>query len=311
VPELPDITVYVEALHSRVVGRLLRRVVVRSPFLVRTVDPPIEVCEGRRVVGVTRLGKRVVFELEGALFIVVHLMIAGRFRWQEGGRAGAGRIELAVMEFARGIDVGAEPGGVLTITEAGTKKRASMHIVAGREGLGEHHRGGVEPFECTGGQFAAALRRENRTIKRALTDPRIVSGIGNAYGDEILFAARLSPLKLTGSLSPEEVGRLFEAMRRVLAEWTGKLRGEFGMTGGAAGRFPGPGQITAFRKGFAVHGRFGQPCPDCGTPVQRIVYAENETNYCPRCQTAGRVLADRSLSRLLRDDWPRTVDELD
>ncbi len=310
-PELPDITVYVEALRPRVIGARLARIVVKSPFLVRSVDPPIEAAEGRRVVGVERLAKRIVLELEEddrgvPLFLVFHLMIAGRLLWRPQGALPRGKIDLAAFGFEP------DPGGVagtLVMTEASTKKRASLHVVAGREGLSAHDPGGIEVLACGVSEFAAALTRENRTLKRALTDPRTLAGIGNAYSDEILHAARLSPVKRTQSLSADEIEKLHEACRTTLERWTNRLREQFGVAKGAPGRFPGPGDITAFRTDFAVHGRYRMPCPVCGTAVQRIVHAENETNYCPRCQTGGKMLADRSLSRLLKNDWPKTVEE--
>lgn len=307
VPELPDVTVYVEALERRVLGRALRSVRVRSPFLVRTYEPPVEEAEGGECVGVERVGKRIVLEMDGGLFLVLHLMIAGRLRWSDEVDKGVGgKIEQARFVF---------DNGTLTLTEAGTKKRASLHVVRGREGVRALHRGGVDVLTSSAPEFERALVRENRTIKRALTDPRICDGIGNAYSDEILHAARMSPYKQTGSMSTPEFTRLREAGIGVLTMWTHRLRREFGLVDehGVArpGRFPGPGEITAFRPDFAVHGRFGKACPVCGAPVQRIVYAENESNYCPGCQTEGRILADRSMSRLLRDDWPRTLEELE
>lgn len=306
-PELPDVTVYLEALERRVVGRALRSVRVRSPFLVRTYEPPVEEAEGRVCVGVERVGKRIVLEMERDLFLVLHLMIAGRLRWTDGAEKGTGgKIEQARFMF---------DNGTLTLTEAGTKKRASLHVMRRREGVHALHRGGVDVLRSSEAEFAAALTRENRTIKRALTDPRICDGIGNAYSDEILHAARMSPFKQTGSMSAAEIARLRESCIGVLTTWTDRLRRDFGLVDGSGaaqrGRFPGPGEITAFRPDFAAHGRFGKPCPTCGAPVQRIVYAENECNYCPGCQTEGRILADRSMSRLLRDDWPRTLEELE
>jgi formamidopyrimidine-DNA glycosylase len=291
-PELPDVVVYLECLRPRVVGRPLVKVRLASPFLLRTVDPPPESAEGKTVRGLRRLGKRIVFELEDELFLVLHLMIAGRLRWKAPGAKPPGRVGLAAFDF---------PGGTLLLTEAGTKKRASLHVVRGEDRLAEHQPGGLEVLEADADAFRAALRRENHTLKRALTGPHLFSGIGNAYSDEILHRAALSPLTWTSRLSDDEAGRLFEATRAVLGEWLGRLRAE------AGDGFPE--KVTAFRAGMAVHGRFGQPCPACGTAVQRIVYAENETNYCPRCQTGGRVLADRSLSRLLKGDWPRSVEE--
>lgn len=296
-PELPDIEAYLHALRPRVVNSAMRGVRVLSPFLLRTVDPPLEQLVGRRIESLGRLGKRIVLRLEDDLLLVLHLMIAGRLRWTPDAAARApGRITLAELRFE---------DGALFITEAGTKKRAALHVLRGEARLAEMDPGGLELLEATEADFAARLASRRHTLKRALTDPRLFSGIGNAYSDEILHAARLSPLKWTDRLTPPEVKALFQAARDTLAGWTERLRTQFG------DRFPGPGQITAFRPGFAVHGRFGQPCPACGTAVQRIRYAENETNYCPRCQTDGRVLADRSLSRLLRDDWPRTVEELE
>ena len=291
-PELPDITVYIEALEARAVGRRLERVRLASPFLLRTFEPPLGAALGRRVVGLRRIGKRIAFELEGELWLVLHLMIAGRLHWQEPGAKA--RRGLAAFEFENGS---------LVLTEAGTKKRASLHVVQGRAALDELDRGGLEPLEIDLEEFRSALVRENHTLKRGLTDPRLFSGIGNAYSDEILHRARLSPTALTQRLGEDEVLRLYEATRATLREWTARLRSE---TGDAF-----PEKVTAFRPGMAVHGRYGKPCPDCGTAVQRIRYAENETNYCPRCQTGGRLLADRSLSRLLKDDWPRSIDELE
>lgn len=305
-PELPDIMAYLDALRPRVVGQILERVRILSPFLLRTVAPPIEEAEGRVVEGLRRIGKRIVLcqghrpsvsDDDGEpLFLVIHLMIAGRLRWLKRGSKPPGRIALAMFDF---------PAGTLALTETGSKKRASLHLVQGESALATHDPGGLEVLEATPAAFRDTLRRENHTLKRALTDPRLFSGIGNAYSDEILHAAKLSPLQWTSRLTDEEIDRLFAAVRGKLEYWTAELRREF------AARFPGPGDITAFRPGFAVHGRFGEPCPACGSPVQRIRYAENETNYCPTCQTDGRILADRSLSRLLRDDWPRTIEELE
>lgn len=290
-PELPDVTVYVEALQARVLGKPLLGVRVASPFVVRTFDPPLSSAAGKRVEGVRRLGKRIVFELEGGLSLVVHLMIAGRFKWLEAKAKVPAKVGLAAFDFA---------DGTLVLTEAATKKRASIHLA---RSLAEFQRGGLEPLESSREEFEAALRKENHTLKRSLTDPRLFSGIGNAYSDEILHRARLSPAQLTRKLSPEDAGRLFDATRTVLVEWTGRLRAE------AAGNFPG--KVTAFRKEMAVHGKYKKPCPVCGTAVQRIAYADNETNYCPRCQTGGKLLSDRSLARLLHDDWPRTIEELE
>jgi formamidopyrimidine-DNA glycosylase len=292
-PELPDIEVYREALEQRLAGQTLGRIRLKSPFLLRSVAPPLEAAEGRTVLGVRRLGKRVVLALEGGLFLVLHLMIAGRLHWQDGARKPV-RGELFRIEF---------PNGSLILTEAGTKRRASLHVAEGEAALAALDPGGVEPLRAGAGAFAERLRRENRTLKRALSDPRAFSGIGNAYSDEILHRARLSPLLLTGKLSDAQVARLYEATRAVLDEWTGRLRRE------AGGAFPT--KVTAFRKDMAVHGRHRQPCPVCGAPVQRIVYAENECHYCARCQTGGKILADRALSQLLREDRPRHIDEMD
>jgi formamidopyrimidine-DNA glycosylase len=293
-PELPDVETYVEALRERVAGGRFLRARLRSPFLLRSVEPPIGAAFGRVVREVRRLGKRIVLALEGELFLVLHLMIAGRLHWKPPGARLPGRLGLAAFDFGE---------GTLVLTEAGTRRRAALHVAAGEAALREHDRGGIEPLDCGEAAFMAALRRENHTLKRALTDPRFLSGIGNAYSDEILHRARLSPLRRTGTLSEGEFARLHEATRVVLREWTDRLRRE------RAGGFPE--KVTAFREGMAVHGRHGRPCPACGTAVQRIVYAENECNYCPRCQTEGRLLADRSLSRLLKDDWPRTIEELE
>lgn len=294
-PELPDITVYVEALEARIVGTTLDEVRLKTPFLLRTVEPPLAELIGRRVIGVWRLGKRIVIALDDDLFIVLHLMIAGRLHWQARGakRKGGGRSALAEFDFS---------SGTLTLTEAGTKRRASLYLVRGRAALTEHARGGLEVLDATRDEFTARLRAENHTIKRSLTDPRLFSGIGNAYSDEILHRARMSPVKLTSRLSEDDISRLYDATRATLVEWTDRLRAE------AADGFPE--KVTAFRDEMTVHGKFGQPCPDCGTPVQRIRYADNETNYCARCQTDGKLLADRALSRLLKGDWPRSIDEL-
>ena len=293
-PELPDIVLYLEHLAPRVVDQILERIVVRNPFVVRSVDPPLSAAAGKRVLGLRRMGKRIVFALEGELFLVIHLMIAGRFRWKPPGTKPAGKLGLAALEF---------PNGVLLLTEAGTKRRASIHLVAGEGGLREFDRGGLEVLESDAAGFAARLRSESHTLKRALTDPRLFSGIGNAYSDEILHRARLSPLVRTRKLTDEEVSRLYQATRGTLEHWVVRLRRE------AGDRFPE--KVTAFREGMAVHGRYKLPCPDCGTSVQRIRYAENETNYCARCQTSGRLLADRALSRLLKKDWPRSIDDLE
>ena len=293
-PELPDVVVYLEALERRILGRALVAVRLLSPFVLRTVEPPVAALYGRRVLQLRRMGKRIVLGFEDDLFLVIHLMIAGRLRWGQPGAKAPGKIGLAAFDF---------DGGTLLLTEAGSKRRASLHVVAGNAALAEFQRGGLEPLEVSEAEFAARLRLESHTLKRGLTDPRLFSGIGNAYSDEILHRARLSPLKLTGRLTDEETARLYVATRAVLTEWTERLRRESG------DGFPE--KVTAFREGMAVHGRFGQPCPACGTRVQRIRYAENETNYCPSCQTEGRLLADRGLSRLLKEDWPRSLDELD
>jgi formamidopyrimidine-DNA glycosylase len=293
-PELPDVVVYLEALERRIVGQPLERVRIVSPFVLRSVDPPVAEAEGRRVVGLRRMGKRIVWALEGGLFLVIHLMIAGRLRWRPSGAKPPGRIGLAAFDF---------PGGTLLLTEAGSKRRASIHLVRGEEMLAGFDRGGLEPLEIGLDAFRARLVSESHTLKRALTDPRLFSGIGNAYSDEILHRARLSPLALTRRLDDEAVARLHAATQAVLVEWTVRLRGE------AGDGFPE--DVTAFREGMAVHGRFRKPCPVCATPVQRIRYADNETNYCPTCQTGGRLLADRGLSRLLKEDWPRSLDEME
>jgi formamidopyrimidine-DNA glycosylase len=293
-PELPDVTVYVEQIALRTVGQELSRVRLKTPFLVRTFAPPLSSTFGKKVVATRRLGKRIVLEMEGHLFIVIHLMIAGRFKWKPANAAIPGKLGLAAFDF---------PNGTLLLTEASTRKRASLHVVAGEEALREFQRGGIEVDRSTFAQFREALVRENHTVKRALTDPRLFSGIGNAYSDEILHAAKLSPVKRTSQMKEEEVKRLFEATKKTLALWTDALREE------AKDGFPE--KVTAFREGMAVHGKYGQPCPVCGAPVQRIVYADNETNYCARCQTGGKLLADRALSRLLHEDWPRTLEELE
>jgi len=285
------VTVYVEALSQRVQGQKLLGVRVASPFVVRTFDPPLSAAAGLRVLGLRRLGKRIVFELEGGLFLVVHLMIAGRFKWLDRGAKIPGKLGLAAFDFE---------SGTLLLTEAATKKRASIHLA---RSLDEFQRGGIEPLQCTLAEFDKTLRSENHTLKRALTDPRLFSGIGNAYSDEMLHRARLSPAMLTQKLSSSEAQRLFEATRAVLIEWTDRLRED------ARTKFPE--KVTAFRPEMAVHGKYKQPCPVCGTAVQRIAYADNETNYCPRCQTGGKLLSDRSLARLLHDDWPRTIEELE
>jgi formamidopyrimidine-DNA glycosylase len=293
-PELPDVTVYIEALDARIRGARLERIRLLSPFVLRSVDPPPQDLAGRAVVGLRRLGKRIAIALEGEYFAVIHLMIAGRLHWRPAGARPPGKIGLGALDFS---------SGTLVLTEAGTKRRAAIHLVRGEEALREHDPGGVEVLATDLEAFRAALARESHTLKRALTDPRLLAGIGNAYADEILHRARLSPVALTSRLGPEETARLFEAARTTLGLWIERLRHE------AAGGFPEG--VTAFRPGMAVHGRFGQPCPDCGAAVQRIVHAENETNYCARCQTGGRLLADRALSRLLRADWPRSLEELE
>jgi len=292
-PELPDITVYIEALESRIVGQPLERTRIAKPFLLRSVDPPISAANGKRVTGVRRMGKRIVLELEDDLFLVIHLMIAGRLRWVAAGAKVPGKLGLAAFDF---------PNGTLILTEAGSKRRASLWLVRGEAGLEQFDRGGLEVLDANVEEFAERLKRENHTLKRSLTDPRLFSGIGNAYSDEILHRAQLSPVKHTSRLTEDEIARLFQATRSILIEWTDRLRQE------SANDFPG--KVTAFREEMAVHGKFGQPCPVCGTPVQRIRYADNETNYCPRCQTEGKLLADRALSRLLKQDWPRSIDEL-
>jgi formamidopyrimidine-DNA glycosylase len=294
VPELPDVVVYLESLAPRVLHRTLQRVTVVNPFVVRTFDPPIGSAEGRAVVELRRLGKRLVLGLEGELFLVIHLMIAGRLRWRPPGGRPPGRPALAAFGFET---------GTLVLTEAGSKRRASLHLVRGPAALQAFDRGGLDVLEADAAAFAERLRRERHTLKRALTDPRLFSGIGNAYSDEILHRARLSPLTLTDRLDADAVGRLYRAAREVLESWLARLRAE---TGDGF-----PERVTAFREGMAVHGRYRQPCPVCGAPVQRIRYADNETNYCARCQTQGRLLADRAMSRLLREDWPRSLDELE
>jgi formamidopyrimidine-DNA glycosylase len=293
-PELPDITVYIESLRSRIQDRVLQRIELASPFLLRTVDPAPGALAGRIVREILRLGKRIVWRFDDDLYLVLHLMIAGRLHWKPAVAKLTRKLGLAAFHF---------PTGALHLTEAGTKKRASLHIIRGRDALAQHNPGGLEVLDADLTAFTTALTRENHTLKRALTDPHLFSGIGNAYSDEILHAARLSPLAQTARLKPEEITRLFEATKRTLLDWTDRLRRETG------DEFPE--KVTAFREGMAVHGRYGEPCPVCGAAVQRIVYAENETNYCPRCQTGGKVLADRSLSRLLKDDWPRTLEELE
>ena len=293
-PELPDVAAYISALEPRIVGQPLLHVRLNGPFLLRTADPPIASVDGRAVRDLRRVGKRIAIGLDGDLWLVLHLMIAGRLHWRAPGATLAGRNALAAFDF---------PDGALVLTEAGSKRRASLHLLRGEESLREIDPGGIEVFDSTLDEFRDALRVENRTLKRALTDPRILSGIGNAYSDEILHAAKLSPVALTHKLMGAEWERLYAATRATLQLWIDRFIAE------AADRFPE--KVTAFRADMAVHGRYGKPCPVCGTPVQRIRYADNETNYCPTCQTAGKLLADRSLSRLLGADWPRTLDELE
>ena len=295
-PELPDVTLYVESLAQRLVGQPLAAYAIRSPFVLRTVEPALDAVVGVRVASVARLGKRIVVGFDGDLYVVVHLMIAGRFRWVKTGarKRVPARLALAEFEF---------PPGTLVLTEAGTTRRASLHVVRGRDALASFDRGGLEPMDATLAQFAERLARENHTLKRSLTDPRLFSGIGNAYSDELLHRARLSPLKLTSKLTSDEVERLYRATRDTLREWTERLRAE--LVDGF------PEKVTAFHDAMAVHGRYKLPCPVCATPVQRIRYRANETNYCARCQTEGRLLADRALSRLLKSDWPRTIEELE
>jgi len=293
VPELPDIELYLHALRPRVVGQRLQRIRLASPFLVRSVDPPIYAADGKLVTGLRRLGKRVVIELEEELFLVIHLMIAGRFRWKEAGAKVPGKLGLAAFDF---------PNGSLLMTEAGSQRRASMHLVSGGRALSELDPGGMEVLGSTADEFASVLTRENHTLKRALTDPHFFSGIGNAYSDEILHAAKLSPVQLTSRLTPEQVASLHGHVVNVLTKWRDALIAEVG------DGFPE--KVTAFREDMAAHGRFGRPCPVCGTAIQRIKYASNEANYCPVCQTGGKLLADRGLSRLLKGDWPKTLEEL-
>ena len=293
-PELPDVVVYIEALSARIVGQPIEAIRLLSPFILRSVTPPVASFVGHEVVSIRRMGKRLVFEVRDAGFLVIHLMIAGRFRWLAKGKKPPGRISLAAFDF---------PNGTLILTEAGTQRRASLHTVAKESDLKMFERGGLEPLEISLAQFNERVHLENHTLKRTLTDPRLFSGIGNSYSDEILHRARLSPLMLSSRVTPEQGERLYNATRAILTEWTDELRKESG------DGFPE--KVTAFREGMAVHGRYGLPCPDCGSPVQRIRYATNETNYCARCQTDGRLLADRAMSRLLKGDWPRSLDELD
>ncbi len=293
-PELPDITLYLQQLAPRILNQPLVHILLKNPFILRSVDPPISELEGKRVLGLNRMGKRIVMAFEQELVRVLHLMIAGRLRWRELGAKAGGKLVLAVLEF---------PHGAIHFTEAGSKRRASMHLVAGSERLREFDRGGLEVLEADQAAFTQRLTSESHTLKRALTDPRLFSGIGNAYSDEILHRARLSPLALTGRLTAAEIATLYQATRATLQDWIDRLSRE---TGDAF-----PEKVSAFREGMAVHGRYGKACPDCGSPVQRIRYADNETNYCARCQTGGRLLADRALSRLLKKDWPRSIDEVE
>ena len=293
-PELPDVTVYVEALRERVIGHILERALIRGPFLLRSTTPPLESLFGKRAADVRRIGKRIAVGFEGGLWVVFHLMIAGRLHWRAGTPKPASRKTLAAFQF---------DSGSLELTEAGTQHRTSLHVVAGESGLRALDAGGLEPLDADLASFRAALQSENHTLKRALTDPRLFSGIGNAYSDEILHRAQLSPVALTQRLTPGEMEKLYQAMHETLQFWVDRLRAE------AGGKFPE--KVTAFREGMAVHGRYGQPCPRCGTKIQRIRYASNETNYCVPCQTGGKLLADRGLSRLLREDWPRTLEEME
>jgi formamidopyrimidine-DNA glycosylase len=293
-PEYPDVTVYIEALSECVLNQPIQKIRIGSPFVLRSFEPPIRAAEGKKVLALRRLGKRIVFELEANLFVIVHLMIAGRFHWKPKGAKIARKYGQAAFDF---------PNGTLLLTEAGTKKRASINLVRGEAALREHDPGGLELFDATLEEFRVALKRENHTLKRTLTDPHVFSGIGNAYSDEILHRAKLSPIRLTQQMTDAEVERLFHAARESLLDWVERLRKERG-----AGF---PEKVTAFRPDMAVHGKYGKPCPVCGSPVQRIVHAENETNYCAKCQTGGKLLADRSLSRLLKDDWPRSLEELE
>jgi formamidopyrimidine-DNA glycosylase len=303
-PELPDITVYIEALEKRIVGHALERAQIASLFLLRTANPTMDSVQGRKVVALRRIGKRIALGFDNDHWLVFHLMIAGRLHWKSKSVKPDGRRVLAAFDFDPGDSTSDETAaGTLTLTEAGTQKRASLHLVAGEEALAKLDPGGIDVFAATPEQFAAVLTKENHTLKRALADPRSFSGIGNAYSDEILHHAKLSPVMLTQRLKPEQIRRLYDSTRHTLTQWTQLLREE------ADGKFPE--KVTAFREGMAVHGRYKQPCPVCGTKVQRIRYAANETNYCPRCQTGGKLLADRALSRLLREDWPRSIDELE
>jgi formamidopyrimidine-DNA glycosylase len=294
VPELPDITVYLEALEARILGQTLERVLIGGPFLLRTADPPVAAAFGHKVANLRRIGKRIAIGLDNDVWLVLHLMIAGRLHWSEKRKTPDGRRTLAAFDF---------DNGTLTLTEAGSQKRASLHVVAGEASLQELDPGGIDPLHSSLKEFAAALQSSNHTLKRSLTDPRIFSGIGNSYSDEILHRAQLSPILLTQKMNPEQIARLRDATRDSLIDWTNRLRAD------AAGKFPE--KVTAFRGGMAVHGRYGLPCPRCGSKIQRIRYASNETNYCATCQTGGKLLADRALSRLLREDWPRTLEEME
>jgi formamidopyrimidine-DNA glycosylase len=293
-PELPDVTVYIEALQTRLLGQTLERALLKNPFLLRTADPPLQSCEGHRVVALQRVGKRIAIGFDNDRWLLIHLMIAGRLHWYDKSHQGTVRASLLALQFMN---------GTLTLTEAGTKRRASLHVLSSATQLADHDRGGMEVLGADIGAFRERLSRTNHTLKRALTDPTILSGVGNAYSDEILHRARLSPTLQTRHLSDAEWQQLYDATQSTLADWIERLRAE------AAGAFPE--KVTAFRKDMAVHGRYGKPCPVCGTAIQRIRYAENETNYCPRCQTGGKLLADRSLSRLLKDDWPKTIEALE
>lgn len=293
-PELPDIELYLHALRPRIAGQRLQRIRLASPFLVRSVEPPIQAADGKLVIDLRRLGKRVVWEMEDGLFLVIHLMIAGRFKWKEADAKIPGKLGLAAFDF---------PSGTVLLTEAGSQRRASLHLVRGERALAEMDPGGMEVLGSTVGDFASVLGRENHTLKRALTDPHLFSGIGNAYSDEILHAAKLSPMQLTSRLTTDQIANLHGCVVSVMTKWRDALIAETG---------PGfPDKVTAFRDGMAAHGKFGQPCPACGTPIQRIKYASNEANYCPSCQTGGKLLADRGLSRLLKGDWPRSLEELE
>ena len=293
-PEYPDITIYIEKLQSLIVGQTVEKITLMSPFFLRSVAPPISTVEGAKVMAVRRMGKRIVFVFPDELFVVLHLMVAGRLHWKDRDVKVNRKTGLALFLF---------PNGALTITEGGTKKRASLHLIQGEENLARFNRGGLNVFNASLGEFERQLLLENHTLKRTLTDPRLFDGIGNSYSDEILHAAKLSPVKLSQKMTPEEIERLYNACRDQLKLWTDRLRAE--------ARDGFPEKVTAFRPDMAVHGKYNQPCPECGTAVQRIRYADNETNYCPRCQTDGKLLSDRSLARLLKQDWPRTIDELE